>query len=619
MALGDVPFVSLVANLRSIVAELGFTATVRDVRQTLANRLGLSQDALDDWSLEISSLVDATVRRQCAAEEQVALAPIASETTLAQPAASAADGVGVAGVLDVVDDVQAQPAAADHAEGAGNQALEQKKTFKRLYFGTWSHTGDADKKAPDAMDKAVFGELLVVTCDSIFSREVKPPKRAKTNKLLKLSVWEEAHRDGHKHYHFPLLAENPWYVGALRRALQTQGIYVHFSAEHEYYWSSIVYVAVPSTMPGGKGEGDIDQAPWFSPNHPSLQDTLADIPRGARACDKARVRRFLGEASDVSRGSSSLAVTDKEFTAFILHHNIRSQTELLAWVRTQSEKAVTLSAAQRATFVGIEAYCYRNQVDLVRRVGFAWDVADAPKKIALRSKSAWDMVVEACELICVCAGEWAPRTEGLLQMQCAAYSPAWAPQERPESLQIRRALVKALQLGAQKHTNIFLYGPNTSGKSHVLKPLLEIFAGCVFVRPVGKGNYPLQDIFGAKVCVLQDVRVNTFKLSWDDLLVWFEGETFTVPFPRNTHSKDLAYSERAPVFVSTGNKFCISDVEAQQLRVNPMEQNDMMAARFRFFLFPRSLGQHEKKVTPTCARCFARWLCSEPSSQPGGV
>ena len=155
--------------------------------------------------------------------------------------------------------------------------------------------------------------------------------------------------------------------------------------------------------------------------------------------------------------------------------------------------------------------------------------------LALQALSAWDVVNRAAEGPCICDGAWLPRTMELLDIQCAAYPPMAPPVERPSHEAIRSAIVTALRNGCGKHTNVFIYGPNTSGKSHILKPLTEVFADCCFVRPAGKGNYPLEKLFGAKVCVLQDVRTHTFKLAWDDLLVWFEGERFTVPLPRNRH------------------------------------------------------------------------------------
>ena len=104
---------------------------------------------------------------------------------------------------------------------------------------------------------------------------------------------------------------------------------------------------------------------------------------------------------------------------------------------------------------------------------------------------------------------------------------------------------------------MFLYGPNTSGKSHVFKPLIELFKPMCFLRPMGRGISPMQSIFGKKVCVLQDCRINTFKLGFDSLLVWFEGETFPVRVPQNKHIGDPSYDERAPESVTSGGKYFI--------------------------------------------------------------
>ena len=412
-------------------------ATIGDVRRALAGRLGFPETALDGWSAEIRALTDVAVQRQSLGGEQVVPASV-----------EVANGQAAGEALGEAEDAQAAVAAPAQAAGAAlaqadqeheGHAQELKKTCKRLYCGTWSHTDDAKKKAPESMDKTSFGELLSTTLSSIFTKAAEPPKKAKLNHLLKLSVWEELHKSGKKHYHFPILAESPWYVTSLRRALQAHGVFAHFSAEHDYYWSSIVYLAVPSTMPGGKMEADIDQGPWLSSDHPPVRDVLVDIPRGARLSDKARVRRYLGDVTDVARGSSSLAATDKEFSAFVLDRGLRTQTDLLAWARTQVEKLKALSAEQRAIFIGIEAYCFRNQMDLGRRVGFAWEMADAPQRVALRSQSAWDMLVEACGRDCVCAVEWIPRTEALLKMQCEAYRATWPQSEKPASSFVRHS------------------------------------------------------------------------------------------------------------------------------------------------------------------------------------
>ena len=167
-----------------------------------------------------------------------------------------------------------------------------------------------------------------------------------------------------------------------------------------------------------------------------------------------------------------------------------------------------------------------------------------------------------------------------------------------------------------KHQNVFLHGPNTSGKSHVFKPLVAIFEGTVFLRPVGKGNFPMQQIFAKKVCVLQDCRVNTFKLGFDALLVWFEGEDFPVPVPQNKNEGDPLYTGRAPVFITAGSKFRINPEEARTLDLNVREQNEMMDARFKHFHFPCTVPKRKKVKVPVCKKCFAFWLLSGSGAAP---
>ena len=234
----------------------------------------------------------------------------------------------------------------------------------------------------------------------------------------------------------------------------------------------------------------------------------------------------------------------------------------------------------------LEAYCFQHQADLARRVTFAWSLHGAPRQQEMQEQTAWGMVVQAAALPCECGGVWIPRTEELLRWHCEAFPPHFPQEERPTSDMVRAAIARALKVGCQKHTNVFFYGPNTSGKSHILKPLIEIFADLCFVRPAGKGNFPLEELFGAKAGVLQDVRATTFKLAWDDLLVWLEGEKFIVPLPRNRHEKDRLYCERAPIFISTATKFCMPESEAKRLQVDSYEQNRMMDARFCPFFFP---------------------------------
>jgi hypothetical protein len=365
-----------------------------------------------------------------------------------------------------------------------------------------------------------------------------PPKRARLNRLTRHSVFAEKHACGALHYHFPCLAEMPWSFVPLTRALRMEGIYVDFSCTHDYYWTTIVYLAVPDSMPGRKTEADLDHEPWLSPGHPAVRELLEDMPRGARGMDKARVRRYLGLAQQPAHRSKDVSLSDKEFAAHLVDKKLRTQTEVLAWVKRHGDMKDGAAASDRLVAVGMDAYCFKHQADLPRRVAFAWERDNAPQAVADSATTAWEDLINAQQRPCECGGRWIPMTEQLLGLHCHAFPPRANDDERPLSGRVRQAIQRALREGCKKFVNVFFYGPNTSGKSHVTKPLMSIFGQRAFKRPVGRGNFPLQGIFGKKVCVLQDVRVNTFKVGFDSLLVWWEGESFPVPLPQNLHKGD---------------------------------------------------------------------------------
>ena len=163
---------------------------------------------------------------------------------------------------------------------------------------------------------------------------------------------------------------------------------------------------------------------------------------------------------------------------------------------------------------------YKHQNDIEARIKFAWEMHSAVQVLSGQEASAWDTIVAAATgAACTCNGQWIGMTEGLLRYHCQNFPSHVPTDEMPQPDELRKAIALALQKGCCKHTNVFLYGPNTTGKSHVLKPLAEIFKGQAFLRPVGRGSFPLQLLFDKKVCVLQDIRVNSFKLSFDSLLV----------------------------------------------------------------------------------------------------
>ena len=110
------------------------------------------------------------------------------------------------------------------------------------------------------------------------------------NRLLKLCVWEERHQNGSSHFHCPILMDKPCVSGPLLKALKRERIYTYFTATADYYWSLILYLAVPCAS-----KPDVDMDPFLLPNHPPILELLADVPRGANRADKDRCKAYLGK------------------------------------------------------------------------------------------------------------------------------------------------------------------------------------------------------------------------------------------------------------------------------------------------------------------------------------
>jgi len=507
---------------------------------------------------------------------------------------------------------EAPAAAAPAAEADAVPDAQAARDYKRQYLGTWSHTDLDGLKQPADLSKGELGELVMRLSADTFAVQHR-------NRVRKVAVVDERHADGKLHKHFAMLAELPWGTHALEVALRRERIYVQFSSTHDYYWTTFAYLTVPGDGPDHKGPGDIDpDGPWLSPGHPSVRESLLDVPRGARRCDKQRVRDWLGvEVSRSSTSSPTMCMSDQEMQAYIRQNKLYTQTALLAFVETELVQARAAGDTRRLTpSLAAEAYCLKYRRDLATFVEFVWSKAHAPQLQKILGSPVWDIICWAKEgLPCVCRGQWIPLTERMLREQCEAFPEGRGipTAEKPESAAVRAAHRICLQRGCAKGTNVYVYGPRSSAKSHTLSPPASILGEHCFVRPVnnrgGQGNnYPLQGLLDKKLCVLQDLRISTFNLSFDAMLVWWEGTPFDLVLPRNHYKSNVRYRDRVGVFASSGSKLRIPHREAVELQVDPLAQNDMMDERWRYFYHARGYHRSEQVDCLPCGRCYAHWV-----------
>lgn len=265
-------------------------------------------------------------------------------------------------------DISGDDSAAVVAAGAQASGPDW-STFKMQYHGCWPHSDDPNKKSPENMPKDEFGELLMRLSEQCFRRSSET-RRSRLNKVSQASVFQEPHASGKPHYHFPILAAHPWSFEPLKRALRDEGIYVDFSTEHDYYWTTFIYLCVPGSSPGDKKAEDLDAEPWLSPGHLSVKETLQSIPRGARAADKARVRRFLAlEAPSGSKGLKDVALTDKDFAKHVVDKQLQDVTAVQNHVAIVTamlkNDANAIPKHEQLVTLGMEAYMYKHQASVL--------------------------------------------------------------------------------------------------------------------------------------------------------------------------------------------------------------------------------------------------------------
>jgi hypothetical protein len=495
-----------------------------------------------------------------------------------------------------------------HAERAGDDTIEPFATKRRQFLGTWSHTDLPSLKKPCDLSKEEFGNLLLTCAAKSFAMPRQGHQVGTvTNRILKACVVDELQQNGEVHKHFPILADKPFTSGPLEKVLREEGIAVHFSDTHSYYWTTFVYVTVPGSGPDKKKLEDLDPNPWLSPGHPPKEDELMQIPPGAYRSDKLRVRSFLGlDARGNKKNDQKEFMSDHSFASLLIQHSLKTRRALYAWIE-RGKKAGSEEAKMAS------AYVEKQHKEVNARISLAWEMHTAVADEEMAALTPWEIVMRAKTTTCVCAGKWVGVTEEMLALQVTAGERVGMPaDELPHSAALRDAFRRSLQEGCEKHNNVYIYGPKDAAKSHMLQPLLAIFGvKNSFRRPIGRSNFPMMSIHGKKVCLLEDMRVNTFKIGFDALLVWFEGQPVEVPMPQNQHDGNKDYTDRAPIFATSGAKLRIPLQEALETKVDPEEQNKMMDSRWRYFCHTHSFKKQDKVRVEACPHCFAKWVDPE--------
>ena len=198
--------------------------------------------------------------------------------------------------------------------------------------------------------------------------------------------------------------------------------------------------------------------------------------------------------------------------------------------------------------------------------------------------------------------KWIPAAERLLEIQGV------------DSLTFRGHVIAALRHGRLKDTNVLIHGVPDAGKSFAFRPLGLIFE--TFITRGQNESFPLQGIHGSEICLLQDVRFESFGLPWDDWLRWGDGESMMVRLPRNAFDESKEYVGTAPLFATMATLFKYPLYMAKKFQRDVEYENEQFRSRWNIIRFPTSIPKHERNPTlKPCKGCGAKWYAGAVAAE----
>jgi hypothetical protein len=472
------------------------------------------------------------------------------------------------------------PTAGEHAAGEPQpQQKAARACNRRVYSVGFSDTKIGGRRRPGEFSRESFAVLLEDCHSKHFQRNTADGLNV--NKVEKVMVFQEKHANGEVHFYGIVGCARPYSGISVQNELQEKNVYTSFGASHTCFWTAVVYGGVPSEH---KGPEEIDPQPYHSLGR-SLREELADMPRMARKAEKARVAAHLG--LPVGKGGGTEKILNKEeLGALIVEHNWTKPEDIRnAAKQSHADHPLlynTLLHMGERSFQDFHAWLWQLEghteepnVDRIAKLAEAALTAD-----------------------CICEGRWKGAADYLLQLQGL------------EATTFKYHVLRALYLGRRKGINVLIVGEPDAGKSFLLKPLGKIFV--TFIARGQKETFPLQGIHGSEICLLQDVRYESFGLPWDDWLRWGENEDMMVKLPRSSFASSKLYTGTAPLFATMSDLFHFPPVEARQTGRDVERENVQFRSRWCIQRFQRSVPAAARDSTlQPCAKCAAEWYTAD--------
>lgn len=515
---------------------------------------------------------------------QGALQPSQPEAPGVQAQPSQAEAPAAAALLPV----QAEALLESEVVPAAPEQSAASRKFRRVYSVSFAAPASPDRASPAELSREEFAVLLTKRHVDVFNAG-RATEHVPANKVVKVMVFRELHSDGQRHYYGVIMCERPYGCSQVQKKLMTcDKVYCSFGNSHTYFWTAVVYGAVPSEH---KSADELDVEPYHSEGR-TVREELGDMPRGVSQTEKARVALYLGMPAKAKSLARVDRVEDRELADRIVSEG---------W-QTVADMAQAVGGLRASEPVLYDTVLRLGKKRAQELVDWTWSLqgpqAPAPGNALCTDGPARLQKLAATmeNAQCVCGGTWMPAADFLLEHQGL------------QTGEFKRLVLRALRLGRRKTVNVLIKGAPDAGKSFLFRPLAVIFKA--FETRGQTERFPLQGLPCAEVCVLQDPRYETFGLPWDDWLRWGDGDTVMINVPRNSiGASSVQYTGSAPLFATMCDVFSYPLREARQHGRDPERENIQWRSRWHIIDFARAIPPDKRDISlEPCAKCAATWL-----------
>ena len=399
-------------------------------------------------------------------------------------------------------------------------------------------------------------------------------------KVDQFACAEEVHRTGGTHYHvsMKLVTTSRWLHA--KNYLARKGAVVNFARPPvggvRYAW---IYRYITK----------YDTNVFHSQGHQSLERIEA-----SRCVEQALLAVSRNNADGGEEGSKSgkkIRLTDSDVAQYCRKKNIKTLTELMA------DGEMRMGEGDSTLHDYIFSRSLKHMAELL--VKTEW-MEQAPGTIQRKSVPRLAIVSSSREKECVekCNGLWYKCAIDILKRSSI------------NKYVFAHAIRQLLEHGRGRKRNIFLLGPTASGKTFLLKPLLELFPDHFANPPASSFGWLGAD--EARIILLNDYRWenkrNGGNIEWGALLNLLEGFKTKLPAPMNSFAKHIVIDTDVPVF-GTGPElirwYSNSNEEARGKK--HAKEDSQIDDRWVTFEFKHTFPKHERVEAASCVSCFAKF------------